>query len=225
MAKIATKSVRMCLEHVLGRLFRKFFRPVFHGGSSLRKISKKIEKFSKLSKIVPKSVQTCFENVLGHFSEKNFCPVFHGGSSLQLFLIWMPYNSDSLCRKAGKKLELWRPALHASILHCETKSAMIAPPNTVTDSYTRFSPREQPYLNSMTRTAKSKLYYITDNNLSTHWWVVYAIFLLCLKTACFITLLNYTQHFHIADLFPILTHCWDWWSIPYFVTLLSYTHS
>ena len=86
---------------------------------------------------------------------------------------------------------------------------MIAPPKTLTDSYTRFLPKAQPYLNLVTRTPQSKAYITTlpKNNLSKHWWVVYAILLLCLITACFITLLSYTQYFYIADLCPILTHC------------------
>ena len=32
-----------------------------------------------------------------------------------------------------------------------------------------------------------------------HWWVVYAILLQCWKTACFITLLSFTQTFYIAE--------------------------
>ena len=40
------------------------------------------------------------------------------------------------------------------------KSVRIAPPDTLTDSYTRFLPEAQPYLNSMTRTPKSKLFII-----------------------------------------------------------------
>ena len=51
-----------------------------------------------------------------------------------------------------------------------------------------------------------------------HWWVVYAILLLCWSTAFFITLLSFTQPFYIAELYPILTHCWG---IPYAITLLS----
>ena len=43
-------------------------------------------------------------------------------------------------------------------------------------------------------------YYITEKKpVLKHWWVVYALFLLCLSTACFITLSNYTQHFYIVD--------------------------
>ena len=64
-------------------------------------------------------------------------------------------------------------------------------------------------------------YCITETYpVLTHWWVVvvYAILLLCWKTACFITLLSFTQTFHIADLYPVLTH---FWGIPYLNTLLS----
>ena len=51
-----------------------------------------------------------------------------------------------------------------------------------------------------------------------HWWVVHATLLLCWSTPCFITMLRFTQPFHIAELYPILTPCW---SIPYLITLLS----
>ena len=51
-----------------------------------------------------------------------------------------------------------------------------------------------------------------------HWWVVYAILLLCWSATCFITLLSFTQHFYIVELYPILAHCWG---IPYVNTLLS----
>ena len=48
---------------------------MFHGGSSLRKFSKKIKKkfkIPKMPKIVPKSIQTCFERVLGRIFRKIF---------------------------------------------------------------------------------------------------------------------------------------------------------
>ena len=50
-----------------------------------------------------------------------------------------------------------------------------------------------------------------------HWWVVDSILILCWSTACFNTLLSFTQHFYIAELYPILIHCWG---IPYLITLL-----
>ena len=49
-----------------------------------------------------------------------------------------------------------------------------------------------------------------------HWWVVYAIILLCWSTACFITLLGFTQQFYIAELYRIPIH---FWGIPNLVTL------
>ena len=51
-----------------------------------------------------------------------------------------------------------------------------------------------------------------------HWWVVDAILLLWSSTTCFITLLNFTQQFYIAELCPILIHCWG---LPYLIALLS----
>ena len=53
-----------------------------------------------------------------------------------------------------------RPALHAMIFYCGTKSARVASPDTLTDSYTQFLPEAQLYLISMTRTPKSKLLII-----------------------------------------------------------------
>ena len=55
------------------KFFEKIFCPVFHGGSSLRKFSKKyIFKIRKMPKSVPKSIQTCFRVI---FSKK-FLPSF-----------------------------------------------------------------------------------------------------------------------------------------------------
>ena len=92
----------------------------------------------------------------------------------------MPNNSDSVCRKVGEKLE--RAAPHAIILHCGTNWAQTAPPNTLTDSYNRFLPETRTYLNSMTRTPKVKTLYYYNTEVDPvlrHWWVVYAILLLC----------------------------------------------
>ena len=52
----------------------KFFCPVFCGGSSFRKYSKKNFKFPKMPKIVPKSIQKCFELVLGQVFRKILLP-------------------------------------------------------------------------------------------------------------------------------------------------------
>ena len=71
-------------------------------------------------------------------------------------------------QEVGKKLKLKRPALPGIILQGGTKSAMIAPPNALTDSYTRFVPKAPPHLISMNRTPKLKPYIITlpKKNLS-----------------------------------------------------------
>ena len=50
-----------------------------------------------------------------------------------------------------------------------------------------------------------------------HWWVVYAILLLCWSPASFITLLSFTQRFHFPELYTILTRSLGW---PYLITLL-----
>ena len=137
---------------------------------------------------------------------------------LRLPLIWMSNNAESICRKVGEKLS--RPALHALTIHCGRESVRIAPPNTLTESYTQFLQKAQWYLSFMTRTPKSKPYLLSlpKYTVLIHWWVVYAILLLCWSTPCFIILFSYTQQFHIAELYLILRHCW---SIPYLFTLLS----
>ena len=84
--KLFHKRIQTCFELVLGQIFRNFFCPVFRGGSSFRKFSKKyFFKIPKMPKSVPKSIQTCFSVI---FSKKNLCPVFHGGSSFRKFSIF-----------------------------------------------------------------------------------------------------------------------------------------
>ena len=68
----------------------------------------------------------------------------------------MSNNAENVCREDSEKVV--RPALHSFKLHCALKSARIARPNTLKDSYIRFLPEAQPYLNSMIRTPKSKLF-------------------------------------------------------------------
>ena len=82
-------------------------------------------------------------------------------------------------QEGGRKLR--RPVLHAFIIHCGKKSVPIAPPNTLADTYTRFLPKTQPYINLLTQTLKSKPYNFTlkKYNVLILWWVVYAILLLC----------------------------------------------
>ena len=60
------KASKRVLNVFWGKFFEKFFCPVFRGGSSFRKFSKKNNfKIPKMPKSVPKSIQTCFEHVLG----------------------------------------------------------------------------------------------------------------------------------------------------------------
>ena len=76
MPKIVPKSIQTCFELALGQIFRKFFCPVFHGGSRLRKTSKKIRKVSKCQKC-PKLLPKVSKRVLHMFWEnflKKFMP-------------------------------------------------------------------------------------------------------------------------------------------------------
>ena len=154
-----------------GATFSKiFFAQCSMEGRVFENFQKKIKNFSKFqnaqnrSQKCPNLFWTSFEAVFSKF----FCPLFYRGSSLQFLLIRTPNNGNSICRKVGKKLKLRRPALHAIVLHCGPKSAVIAPPIALTDLYTRFLPKAQPYLDSMARTPKSKPYFTTlpKGNLS-----------------------------------------------------------
>ena len=73
MPKIVPKSIQTCFELALGQIFRKFFCPVFHGGSRLRKTSKKIRKvskFQKCPKVLPKVSKRVLNMFWGKFFEK-----------------------------------------------------------------------------------------------------------------------------------------------------------
>ena len=94
MHKIVPECIQACFERVLGQIFRKFFCPVFRGGSSFRKFSKKnVFKIPKMPKSVPKSLQTRFEHVLGQTFRKIFaqfsmeCRVFDNFQKKNLFKI------------------------------------------------------------------------------------------------------------------------------------------
>ena len=137
---------------------------------------------------------------------------------LRLLLTWMPNNAESLCRKVGQKLR--RPALHAFMLHCGTKTVRIAPPNTLTDSISVSAecPTVSDFYDSDTQ-MQTIYYCITEVYLVwLHWWLVYAIFLLCWCRACSIKLLSYTQQFYNTELYTILK---QFWGIPYFITWQS----
>ena len=138
---------------------------------------------------------------------------------LRMVLVWKPNYADSVCRKVGEKLR--RRALLAIIIHCWTKSARIAPLETLTDSYSWFLPRTQPYLNSVTRAPKSIPYTLLTEigPVFIHWRVVYDILLICWSTAYFIS---------FVELYPILTHCcvlpilFCCRVVPYLSTLSNY---
>ena len=86
MPKIVPKKLQTCFERVLGQIFRNILCPVFHGGSRLRKFSKKFKKRQTSKKVqnrsqkCPKKFWTCFG---ANSCKKIFCPVFHGGSRLR----------------------------------------------------------------------------------------------------------------------------------------------
>ena len=70
MPKSVPKSIQTCFRVIFSK---KILYPVFHGGSSFRKLSKIFFfKTPKMPKIVPKSLQTCFEHVLGQTFRKIF---------------------------------------------------------------------------------------------------------------------------------------------------------
>ena len=101
------KSVKTCFEHVLGHFFPTNFCPMFHGGSSLQKISK-IQKG-------PKSFAKVFNHVLnmfwGDIFEDVFCPVFHGGSGLRKF------SKKSKKFKIPKKPKIVSKSVHTCFEH------------------------------------------------------------------------------------------------------------
>ena len=72
-----------------GANFSKNFCPVFHGVSSLRNFSEKLEKFSKfqpkMHKTVPKRIQKCFEQVLLQIFRKNFAQFSKEGRVFEKF--------------------------------------------------------------------------------------------------------------------------------------------
>ena len=74
------------------------------------------------------------------------------------------------------------------------KMVRIALPNKLTASYVRFLAESPHFFNSNSGTQLHTVnYWITEAYLVLkHWWVVYAILLLCWSTACFNTLLGHT---------------------------------
>ena len=81
------KVSKRVLKMFQGVFFEKIFCPVFHGGSSHRKVSKKSKFFQNSenaqnrSQKCPNVFWRCFRVIFLKF----FSPVFHGGSSLRKF--------------------------------------------------------------------------------------------------------------------------------------------
>ena len=80
------KVSKSVLNVFWGKFFEKFFCPVFRGGSSFRKFSKKtFSKFQKSPKSFPKESKRVLNMFWGKFFEQFFCPVFRGESRLRNF--------------------------------------------------------------------------------------------------------------------------------------------
>ena len=127
-------------------------------------------------------------------------------------------NIDRICREVSEKLR--RPVLHAIKISNGTKSIRIAPHSTLTDSCTHLAkiPTVSQFNDSDTQIQTISSYTIEAYPVLIHWWVADAILLLCWSTACFVTLLSFTQHFYIAELYLILIQCRG---IPHLITWLS----
>ena len=119
---------------------------------------------------------------------------------LGLLLMWMPNNANSTCRKLGEKLR--QPALHAIIIHCGTKSAWIAPVNKLTDLYTQFLPKKLNLI-SFQWLGHPNSYHTILHYRSIPCPNTFVDSVRYFITACFISLLSYTQRFYIAELYPI----------------------
>ena len=91
----------------------------------------------------------------------------------------------------GKKLR--RPALHAFKKHCGTKSAQIAPPNTLTDSYIRFFGKNLTF----------SQFYDSDAQIQTIFYQITEVKRLNTLVGSLrylITLLKYTLFYYIVEL-------------------------
>ena len=164
---------------------------------------------------------------------------------LRLLLVWLRNTTDSASKKIGEELR-W-PNLYAIIKHFETKSARIAPLNTLTVSYTQLL-LTKPILISI-----QWLGHPNPNHTILHYrnilcfntlvdsvrYLLQPTTLHCWAIPNYFTLLSYTQpqlnfkvstifffcwaipnFFYIAELYPILSHCRG---TPKINTLLSYT--
>ena len=132
---------------------------------------------------------------------------------LRFPLIWMSNNAESIWSKVGGKLR--RPALHAFIIHCGTKSVRIAPPKKLTESYTQFfakSPTVPQFYDSDTQIQTIYFYINGVNRLDT----------LVGSVRNLISLLKYTLSYYIVELYPTVS---QYWAIPHPKALLKYSPS
>ena len=147
---------------------------------------------------------------------------------LRPLLTWLRNTVDSTSRKIGEELR-W-PDLHAMIIHFESKSARIAPLNTLTVSYTQ-SLLTKPILISI-----QLLGHPNPNHTILHYrdipcfnklvdsvrYFLQTTLLHCWAIPNYFTLLSYTQPQLNFEKSTTFLYCW---AIPNFITLLSYTQS
>ena len=111
MPKIVPKSIQTCFELVLGQIFRKFFCPVFRGGSSFRKFSKKIvSKFQKCPKVFPKVSKRVWNMFWGKFFENFYAQCSMEGRVFENFLKNQKILKIQKCPKSFPKVS--KPVLN-----------------------------------------------------------------------------------------------------------------
>ena len=118
---------------------------------------------------------------------------------LRLLLNWMPNIADSTCKEEGEKLR--PPDLHAIIAYCRTKSARIAPSNTVTDLNTRFFCRKPNFIS---------IYWFGHPNPRqslSHYRSIPCLNTMVGRVRYHNFLLKYSLLFYI-ELYPTFFHCW-----------------
>ena len=116
---------------------------------------------------------------------------------------------------AGEKLR--RLALHGITIQCGTKSDLIAPFKTLTDSYTQFL-SEKPSPVSIQWLGHPNPYHTKLHYRSIPCFNTLVDSVRFFITISIITLFSYAQHFYIAELYLNLTQRWG---MPSFIILLS----
>ena len=108
----------------------------------------------------------------------------------------------SASRKTHCFYQCWQGlVLHAIIIHCRTKSARITNPDTLMVSHTWFWPKVYSKIKSRTQVSKHIPYHY-----------ILILFSILKKRWAFPNLhtlrMTYSHFHYIAELFPILIHCW-----------------